>query len=548
MVVEMHRMRLGKRVCVCRGVILYAQYEKGNVVVILNKFSGIDEIIEYHCKEAPEKNSFSIWQKGKWQSYTRKDFWLEVEKYSALFSSAFTQPSLILLIKTLDIKLLAAYIGVIKAGHIPAQISPFSPKVSEAEYNRKINHILDITGAKGIFTDEHNLSRIPKKNGLAIFTPETLLEKTEVIKGKSLEIALAQFSSGTTGLQKGVMLSHKAIINHMKNYSQVLNLSDSDSLVSWLPLYHDMGLIACFLMPLMCGITFYQIDPFDWILSPDLLLQTIEEKKNTICFLPNFAFQILINKGKAHNLSSLRLIINCSEPVSYKTHQQFCQKYSDIKPEILTVSYALAENTFAVSQYVNGKEYGVKKIHNKEIISCGHVITGTNVRISEPDSQGVGEIGIKGESLFSSFIDGSLPLSDGYYLTGDLGILTKENELFVTGRKKDLIIVNGKNIYPQDVESVVSDIAGVYPGRVAAFGIINENSGSEELFVIAETDGSIDNTILKLNIQKNIELEIGLQAKRVEIVEHMKLVKTSSGKISRSRNKELYEAGEFKLK
>lgn len=513
----------------------------------LDKFSKIDECIEFHCKKDPEADCFSLRVKGSWKNFKRKDFWKEVEHYSSIFSEFLNESSLILFIKKQDFSLLSAYIGAIKAGHFPAQISHLSSKVSETEYLRKINHIIEITGARGIFTDNDEVKNIPLKENLKIFTPETEYKGKNNFQTLPSEIALVQFSSGSTGLQKGVKLSHKAIIEHMKNYSAAINLSPSDIIISWLPLYHDMGLIACYLMPLMYGIPFSQIEPFDWILSPDIFLQAIEEKKATICFLPNFAYHIFINKGKKHDLSSMRLFINCSEPARTETHSLFLKKFPDVKPESLTVCYALAENTFAVSQFLKGKEYTDISVSGKSVISCGNVITGTQVKIFDKDKDGVGEVGIRGDYLFSSFMDGNLPLRESYYLTGDLGILTDENELFIVGRKKDIIIVNGKNIYPQDIEHAVSNVPGVYPGRVVAFGIINNIIGSEELFVIAERDKSVDNTSLKLSIQKIIELEVGLQAKKVEIIEHMTLVKTSSGKISRSRNKDLYQSGELKV-
>jgi acyl-CoA synthetase (AMP-forming)/AMP-acid ligase II len=149
--------------------------------------------------------------------------------------------------------------------------------------------------------------------------------------------------------------------------------------------------------------------------------------------------------------------------------------------------------------------------------------------------------------MFNRFIDGTLPLKDGYYLTGDLGIIDDNGELYITGRKKDLIIVLGKNIYPQDVENAASCVDGVYPGRCVALGIWNEEIGSEELYVLVERKPGISPTPVKIALQKAVNEEIGIVPKRVEVVEHMSLVKTSSGKISRSRNREIYLGKGFSL-
>lgn len=507
----------------------------------------------YDCIETlkvqnPGKLCCSIRISGVWQNYSREEFWNYVCRYTALFAGLQSQ-TIILFVKKLDIHLLAAYIGAIKAGHIPAQISFPSNKVNEAEYRKKIHHIHDITQFGAVFTEEEGHNLFEHFGSTKVFTPEFKLpEFLAPTNVNTNENALIQFSSGSTGLQKGVVLTHKAIVAHMKSYAGILNIKEGDAIASWLPLYHDMGLIACYLMPLMCGIPFYQIDPFDWIMQPDLLLQVIEEKQPTICYLPNFAYQVLVNKGRIRNLSSIRLWINCSEPARLKSHQAFFDKFPSIQTESLTVCYALAENTFAVSQTLPWHNNSNRVHRDMDIMSCGRPIPEVEVRIfNEDESDTEGEIGIRSPFLFKQFMDGSLPLLDGFFLTGDLGFLDENGELFITGRKKDLIIVHGKNIYPQDVEYVSSEIENVYPGRSVAFGIWEDEIGTEELYVIVERKSNIPTTPIKIAIQKAVYEEIGIVPKRVEVVEHMTLVKTSSGKISRSRNRELYLNKGFNL-
>jgi len=508
--------------------------------------STVPECIEYHHAERPDAHCFTLRVNGTWVSYTRERFWDYVCRYTTLFASI-PSPTLILFVKKLDVHLLAAYIGAMRVGHLPAQISPPTIKMSEPEYKRKIRHVLEITRYGSVFTDESEKQRYADAR-VAVFTPEDLPDHPKPVTPIRNRDALAQFSSGSTGLQKGVVLSHHAIISHMRNYGGTVRLTPEDAIVSWLPLYHDMGLIACFLMPLMFGIPFYQIDPFDWILQPDLLLTVIDEKKPTICFMPNFAFQVLANKGKYHGLSSIRLWINCSEPARLHTHEAFLKKFPDVKRESLTVCYALAENTFAVSQTLPWESTVARPQPGQGILSCGKPIPGVEVKVFPSDGHEDGEIGVKSSSLFSRFMDCSIPLTaDGYYLTGDLGFVDEAGEVFITGRKKDIIIVNGKNIFPQDVEFSVGNVPGVYPGRAVAFGLWDENAGSEDLFVIVERVHGELVTPLKIAIQKAVQGEVGIVPKRVEIVEHMSLVKTSSGKLSRSRNRDLYYAKEFTL-
>jgi fatty-acyl-CoA synthase len=507
----------------------------------------VQECIAFHCEQEPDKHCCSIRVNGVWIDYDRKTFWSYVQRYSNIFKGIDGQSGLILFLKKLDIHLLAAYIGAMAAGHIPAQMSPPTVKVSNTEYLRRIRHIREITGFSAIFTDDSEKIRFSELNEAPIYSPEDLPATSRNVISAPAQKALVQFSSGSTGLQKGVALTHKAIITHMKNYGDTLQLTPADAIVSWLPLYHDMGLIACYLMPLMCGISFYQMDPFDWLLQPDLLLKVIEEKIPTICFLPNFAYQVLAHKGRPHDLSSIRLWINCSEPARLQSHETFLRKYPSVRPETLTVCYALAENTFAVSQTLPWHNNSTRLHQKRRVLSCGSPIRDVEVKVFSHEGHGDGEIGVKSPSLYHCFLDGSAPLQDGFYLTGDLGFVDEQGELFITGRKKDVVIVNGKNIFPQDVESSVSSISGVYPGRAVAFGIWNEEIGSEDLIVLAERKDGEAATNLKMAIQKAVLEEIDIVPKRVEILEHMSLVKTSSGKLSRSRNKEIYQAKEFNL-
>lgn len=489
----------------------------------------------------PSAHCFSIYRQGTWHPETRIGFWGLVERYALLFAATFEPSSLVLFIKRLDADLLAAYVGAIRAGVLPAMLSPISAKTTPLEYERKIQHILHLTRAAGLFTDR---DPPPMQVDCVQLSPDSQ-EPPAGPSWREQHQAFVQFSSGSTGLQKGVVISHAGLLAHMEDYAAAIQLNPSDRLVSWLPLYHDMGLIACFMLPLLEGIPFLLMDPFDWIMKPDLLLEAIAQERATLCFLPNFAYHVLINKGKTRDLSGVRLFINCSEPVRSQTHQAFQERFPSVAQQALSVCYALAENTFAVSQVPPGAKPDPRHLEGKEVPSCGIVLSRTEVRILDPNAEGVGEIAIRGPYLFERYLGGEHPLDEGFYRTGDLGLLTDAGELFVTGRKKDLVIVNGKNLYPQDVEACCNTLPGVYPGRSVAFGITNEATGSEELFVLVERDGSVEDTPLKLSVQRAVESEVGIVPRRVEVLDHMRLVKTSSGKISRSRNKELYLQGEF---
>ena len=166
-----------------------------------------------------------------------------------------------------------------------------------------------------------------------------------------------QHSSGTTGLQKGVALSHTAVFNQLESYRNSIKLSDSDVIVSWLPLYHDMGLIASFLMPILSGIPLVLMSPFDWVRAPHKLMHAISDYQGTLCWLPNFAYNFCAKKIRNSDLdgvdlSSLRAVINCSEPMRFESHKMFLERFQEygFRETALATSYAMAENVFAVTQ------------------------------------------------------------------------------------------------------------------------------------------------------------------------------------------------------
>ena len=226
------------------------------------------------------------------------------------------------------------------------------------------------------------------------------------IKRSPEDIVLLQHSSGTTGLQKGVALSHQAVINQLDSYARTLNLNSSDVIVSWLPLYHDMGLIAGFLLPILSNIPLVLISPFDWVRAPHKLLHAVTEYHGTLSWLPNFAYNFCAQKIRPRelegvNLHSWRAVNNCSEPMYLKSHQMFLDRFQPygLHPSAMATCYAMAENVFAVSQGGIDRPVTVDQISQRSLLvdriaipsksgedainmlSAGHPIDNTKVRI-----------------------------------------------------------------------------------------------------------------------------------------------------------------------
>ncbi len=388
------------------------------------------------------------------------------------------------------------------------------------------------------------------------------------------DILLLQHSSGTTGLQKGVALSHRAVFNQLESYARALRLNQEDVIVSWLPLYHDMGLIAGFLLPILSGVPLVLLSPFDWVRAPYRLLQAVSQYRGTLTWLPNFAYNFCAQKIRDRDLegvdlSSWRAVINCSEPMYWSSHRMFAERFRPygLRPEALATCYAMAENVFAVTQGGIDSPVTVDWVDRQALLnrqsaepaqdpesalpmlSAGRPISGVEVRVLDPQGRDlperqVGEIALRSHCMLSGYYRRpdltEKAFLDGWYVTGDLGYMA-DGEVYITGRKKDLIIVGGKNVYPQDLERLASEVPGVHPGRVAAFGVANQQTGTEEVVVVAESDEPPKEFArIADEVRQRVTRGSDVALRYVLIVERNWLLKTSSGKVARAANREKY--------
>ena len=481
------------------------------------------------------------------------------------------------------------YLAIDNVGAIPAILAFPNPRLHPDKFRQGIEGMSKRSGLDFIFTErelEPVIRPLVEKEDSTIkglfFPLEWNREKIRERENRekinaihnslcSKDPCLLQHSSGTTGLQKPVMLSHQAILNHVEYYGKAIGLNDSDKIVSWLPLYHDMGLIAAFHLPLAYGIPTVQIDTFEWILVPSLLTEVVSQEKGTISWLPNFAYNLMADKILDEDLEGIslenwRLLINCSEPVRYESHRKFIERFKayGLNPSALSSCYAMAETTYAVTQtppfsvpqtimadrieLSRGKVKITDEPEKARIcVSSGKLIKGCEVRIVDENrkdkEQGtIGEIAIKSVSMFDGYRNypekTAKVLQDGWYYSGDYGFKIEE-EYYIIGRKKDIIIVAGNNIYPEDIEDAVSKVEGIIPGRVVAFGEEDVELGSEQISVAAET-GFADS-----ELQKKLQVEIikagmaiDVTIKKIYLVPPRWLIKSSAGKPSRKANKE----------
>jgi acyl-CoA synthetase (AMP-forming)/AMP-acid ligase II len=336
-----------------------------------------------------------------------------------------------------------------------------------------------------------------------------------------------------------------------------------------------MGLIAGFIMPILQGVKLVVMSPFHWVRDPKILLHAINRHRATLCWLPNFAYNFLATRVRdadieGLDLSSMRAFVNCSEPVYADSHRQFAERYRPygLRPDALTTCYAMAENTFAVTQggidspvtldvvdrrLLAGERRAVPASGEDAtvtLVSCGRPIPNCEIQVVDEQrrpvpERHVGEIALRSDSMLTGYYrrpDATNEvMAGGWYYAGDMGYVA-DGELYITGRRKDLIIVGGKNVYPQDIENLLNDIPGLHPGRAAAFGVFNEQLGTEDIAIVAEVDAedAQAQAAIMREIRARVAQNTEVTARYVQLVGAGWLVKTTSGKVARGTNKEKF--------
>jgi acyl-CoA synthetase (AMP-forming)/AMP-acid ligase II len=506
----------------------------------------------------------------------------------------------VLFLGTHHIDFYAAWLGCIWLGGVPSVLAEPTVRIDKQIYWARLGELLRRIEAWGVAADprikiEQQLATIPRLHrydeiaGGSGPVPAPISPRPD-------ETMLLQHSSGTTGLQKGVMLSHQAVRRHAESYNRPLEFSESDRIASWLPLYHDMGFIACFVNALWQGVPVVWLSPFEWVANPGLLLDAITRHRATLVWLPNFAFAFLASRVKPepgrYDLSSLRALINCSEPVTAEAMQAFCDRFAadGFHPEALQTCYAMAETVFAVStsdsrcrprlrlidrntwqtEHRAATEKGTDPTltigagtaaagSSADVVahvSNGRCVPDCEVKIVDDEGRpappcSAGRVLVRSPFLFSGYfrrddLNANLFTGDGFFDTGDLGYVDEEGHVYITGRRKDLVIVGGKNIYPQDVEQAAAGVPGVHPGRIVCFGVAQRSLATEGLVLLLESDeAEAEWQQLAQRVRLAIPARLDVDLLDVRVVARSVLRKSTSGKLAREGNRRWYLEGRF---
>src|SRR5580704_2159949 len=392
------------------------------------------------------------------------------------------------------------------------------------------------------------------------------------------EIAFLQYTSGSTGDPKGVILTHANLLANIKSIISGIDIKPDDVAVSWLPLYHDMGLIGAWFVPLFTGIPLVVMSPLAFLSRPERWLRAIHKHRGTISPAPNFAYELCVRKIPDKDLQGLdlscwRAATNGAEPVCAETLERFATRFAPYGfcPDALLPVYGLAEATLAVSVPKLGAGYKVDRIERApfesggiaqtaklddpavlKFVNAGKPVPGVQVRIVDSGGQNLGErkegrLWFRGESATSGYFHNPIAtkelMRDGDWLdSGDLAYWA-DGEIFITGRAKDIIIKAGRNLYPHEVEEIAGRVQGVRTGCVVAFGAPDERTGSERLVVTAEVRAMASAKRIEDEIARAVNDALGIPPDLVVLLPPQSIPKTSSGKLRRSETRRIFMEG-----
>ena len=485
---------------------------------------------------------------------------------------------------------LFGFLGILLAGGVPVPIYPPFRASRLEEYAQRQSRILQNAGARFLITfrEAERLAKllkagIPSLRGV-VTVPELSASETSCPGSTRVarishgnQAALIQYTSGSTGDPKGVVLTHSNLLANIRAIGTGLNLRPGDFGVSWLPLYHDMGLIGSWLTALCFGVPISILSPLAFLSRPERWLWTIHEQRGTVSAAPNFAYELCTRKVddralEGLDLSCWRAALNGAEPISPDTLERFTRRFEPygFRAEAFLPVYGLAESSVALTfpplgrsprvdhivreRFENAGEAGPSSKSDPSplrFVSEGRALPGHEVRVVDDTLREMGErvqgrIQFRGPSTMQGYYQNpsataAVMQDDGWVETGDLGYLA-DGELFVTARIKDVIIKGGRNLYPQEVEEVASEVEGVRRGCVAAFGVSDHRLGTEKLVIVAETraaDRSLQDEI-EARIIARVDSHLGLPPDVVRLVAPQTVPKTSSGKIRRDACKQMY--------
>jgi acyl carrier protein len=580
---------IGREARVADHVVVSAAQSRGVRAPTESQAATLTEALEYHVERQPDRLTVFMYEDGSEFPLSYQALWDGARGYAAHLWRAGLQPGQMVAIMLPTCKeYLFSFYGVLLAGGVPVPLYPPARLTTIEDHMTRHVGILKSAGATIMIT-------IPEAKALAwllraqveslrqIMVPADLAappEKSFVpFHGKPGDTGFLQYTSGSTGSPKGVVLSHANLMANVRAMGAAVSANPDDVFVSWLPLYHDLGLIGANFASLVLGFPTVLMSPLAFLSRPASWMRAIHRHRGTMSGGPNFSFELCLRRiadedMEGIDLSSWRFAFNAAEPVSPDTIVEFEKRFSKwgLRKNCLSPSYGLAESSVGVAITVPGTPWRADRLDRDRftrdgqavdadagdpspliVIGCGTPIPGHEIRVVDaaglelPDRQ-EGALQFRGPSSTSGYYrnpEATRTLFAGEWVnTGDRAYLS-EGTLFLTGREKDIIIRGGRNISPYELEQAVGDLAGVRRGCVAVFGSRDPQSGTERVVVLAEMrdqDPSRHDDLRRMINELAVTL-IGAPADDIVLAPPATVPKTSSGKIRRVAAREFYERG-----
>ena len=559
-----------------------------NYPMSFEKFQSIPDVLHERVQRSPDATAFVLMETDETaHEISNSQLWSESLCYAqALKENHVGHGDLVHLVFNHSSDVIAAFIGSMLRGAVPSILPYLTSSSSGSASGNRVKELIERTNVSATLTAQDSCESVREllsECETKVFS--TALTETESVSVDGWErpdyqgqdLAYIQFTSGTTGPPRGVMLSHRAVLNFVDACRGIFPFGAGDVSVGWLPLYHDMGLVGQVLWPLMLDASSVLIAPNRWIRRPISLFKAVHRYRGTMTWMPNFAFthcQRSIRDAdlQSLDLSSWKVIGNGSESVSFDCMSAFADRFeaNGLSRGTLLSGYGLAENVLGVARTNPGEEPRVDRISLKAlqeknlavpvedpecdtrvVVSCGFLTPGTEIKIVDDqgrllDDRRVGTVLLRSRSLFSGYYNQpertEQVMRDGWFDTGDLGYMANQ-ELFICDRKKDLMIVRGINVYPDALEAVVQEEMGQNAGRVVAFGVDDKVQGTEAPVIVCEQRrplGREDLSQLSLRIRQRLAEEINITLREILFVPRGWVHVTTSGKLARQVNREKY--------
>ena len=567
------------------------EYEVEKIEQLPDKATTLVEVLEWHVKVHPRRLHIRVLaDAGVEDTLTYEELWQGAQKVAAGIQQRGVRTG-----ETVAIMLptgkdyFFSFFAVLMAGAIPVPIYPPARRSQLEDHLRRHSGILNNCVASMLISMPEakmvaQLLRSQVGSLREVITVEELASESMEFLPPAIDaadIAFLQYTSGSTGNPKGVVLTHANLLANIRVMGEAVKADSNDVFISWLPLYHDMGLIGAWLGSLYFAVVLVVMSPLSFLMRPQRWLWAIHQYRGTMSASPNFGYELCLKRItdtdiQGLDLSSLRLAFNGAEPVSPNTIEKFTTRFQPcgFRAEAMLPVYGLAESSVGLAFPPLNRQPRVDCVQREAFsqsadalpaepgdenalcfVGSGQPLPGHEIRIVGPDGRELperqeGYLQFRGPSVTSGYYRNPAATrnlyKEGWRDSGDLAYIA-EGEVFITGRSKDLIIRAGRNIYPHEVEEMVGNIPGVRKGCVAAFGTTDPHTGSEQLVILAETreTDSDKTTTLQKEITALASDLLGLPPDRVILAPPHTVLKTSSGKIRRSACKELYERGEL---